>query len=89
MKTWFKSKNIQVLDWPSRSFHLNPIENLWSNLAQHIHSLRRQDSTELRFEIEDERHKTVPLSTIPHNQMLETSNNCNLIRKNLTQPLSR
>ena len=28
MKMWFKSKNIQVFDWTSRSSDLNPIENL-------------------------------------------------------------
>ena len=27
-KRWFRSKNIDLLDWPSQSLNLNPIENL-------------------------------------------------------------
>ena len=63
MKTWFKSKNIQVLDWPSRSLDINPIENLWGDLARSVYSHGKQYSlsVELRSPIEDEWYKTDPL----------------------------
>ena len=28
MKDWFKARNIEVLDWPTKSPNLNPIENM-------------------------------------------------------------
>jgi hypothetical protein len=32
--TWFQDQNINILDWPSRSPDVNPIENMWSFLVR-------------------------------------------------------
>ena len=52
-KTWFRDNSVEVLNWPSRSPDLNPIENLWGILARRVFANGRQFNsvTELRTEI--------------------------------------
>jgi transposase len=36
VQDWFRQNNIHIVDWPSRSPHLNPIENVWGLLVKKI-----------------------------------------------------
>ena len=44
---WFRSKHIHVLEWPSQSPDVNPIENLWQDLKSAVHRHSPSSQTEL------------------------------------------
>ena len=39
---WIQNQDISILNWPSLSPDLNPIENFWSQMAKNIYEGGRQ-----------------------------------------------
>ena len=44
-RAWLEDHDVRVLPWPAKSPDLNPIENVWAVLAQHVYAEGRQYTT--------------------------------------------
>ena len=57
---WLKDNNVKVLEWPSQSPDLNPIENLWAELKKHVRARRPKIRTQSHQLCQEERAKIPP-----------------------------
>jgi hypothetical protein len=57
---WLQDNNVKVLEWPSQSPDLNPIENVWAELKKCVRVRRPTDLTQLHQLCQEEWDKMHP-----------------------------
>uniref|UniRef100_A0A9J7Y1X0 Tc1-like transposase DDE domain-containing protein n=1 Tax=Cyprinus carpio carpio TaxID=630221 RepID=A0A9J7Y1X0_CYPCA len=64
MKEWLHNNSVTVLEWPSQSPGLNPIEHLWKDLKMAVHQRLPSNLRELE-RICKEKWQRIPKSSSP------------------------
>ena len=63
VRDWMQDNNIPLMDWPSQSPDLNPIENLWAILDKSCKTRRPNNEVEL-FQILQDAWRALPVSLL-------------------------
>ena len=57
---WLKDNKVKILEWPSQSPYLNPVDNLWAELKKRVCARRPTNLTQLHQLCQEEWAKIHP-----------------------------
>lgn len=77
---WFQSNNVEVIQWPSQSPDLNPIEHLWEELDRRTRNVKVKNADE-KFQLLQREWANIDRTTI--NRLINSmANRCREVIKN-------
>lgn len=63
VKQWFNQENVEVLEWPSQSPDINPIEHLWEELDRRIKSIKVKNGDE-KYDVLNKEWQKIDAATL-------------------------
>ncbi|CAO4373033.1 unnamed protein product [Caenorhabditis nigoni] len=63
IKEWFRRRHVDLLDWPSQSPDLNPIEHLWEHVERQLRGVRASNANQKFDQLQDV-WQAIPMSVI-------------------------
>ena len=63
LQDWFKNRRVNVIEWPSQSPDLNPIEHLWEHVARRLEGKKAKNADEKFAQLQLEWNQ-ISMSTI-------------------------
>ncbi|CAI2347796.1 unnamed protein product [Caenorhabditis sp. 36 PRJEB53466] len=63
IKDWFRRRHVNLLDWPSQSPDLNPIEHLWEHVERQLRGIRASNANQ-KFDQLQFVWQAIPMSVI-------------------------
>uniref|UniRef100_A0A8R1IRV4 DDE_3 domain-containing protein n=1 Tax=Caenorhabditis japonica TaxID=281687 RepID=A0A8R1IRV4_CAEJA len=77
IKNWFQRRRVDLLDWPSQSPDLNPIEHLWEELEHRVQGVRASNANQ-KFDLLEAAWKDIAMSVI-HKLLDSMSRQCQAV----------
>ncbi|CAI2333389.1 unnamed protein product [Caenorhabditis sp. 36 PRJEB53466] len=63
IKDWFRRRHVNLLDWPSQSPDLNPIEHLWEHVERQLRGIRASNANQ-KFDQLQFVWQAIPMSAV-------------------------
>lgn len=88
VRKWFASrKDIQILDWPSCGYDINPIENIWGSIVDSWETERKQTQEELLSHIHTQWDLFCSHPQVIHNLVATIPKRLQLVIENKGSPI--
>ena len=79
---FYKENNIKIIDWPSNSPDLNPIENIWTKIKNKLCRQEFDNISKLKKRVEKEWNSLTKKIEIYSNSMNNIIESCQLLNEN-------